>query len=125
MFRDAVRVGQIAAAVDTGPQHRGCVEEALSYFEQAAAIRFCGAKLAELAHGPMASLAAEARKALLNRDAQLIRATAHSLRQTAGADDSLVTATSAALVIASAVIDAAPPQAANDPGREGHDPYLS
>jgi Fusaric acid resistance protein family len=125
MFRDAVRVGQIAAAAGTGPQDRASIEEALSYFDQAAAIRFCGAKLTRLAHGPLASLAAQARTALLNRDAQRIRASAHSLRQAAGDDDSLATATSATLVLASAVIGAAPPQAANASRREGRDPYLS
>jgi Fusaric acid resistance protein family len=119
MFRDAVRVGQIAAAARTGPQDRASVEEALSYFDQAAAIRICGVKLAQLGHGPLANLAAEARTAVLSRDPQLIRAAAHSLRQAAGAEDSLATATSAALVLASAVIDAAPLHAANASTEKG------
>src|SRR5215471_6307972 len=74
MFRDAVRVRQIAAAGGTDPQHRTSVEEALSYFDQAAAIRLCDAKLAKLADGPLAGLAAEARTALVDRNALGIRA---------------------------------------------------
>src|SRR5262249_56062998 len=50
------------------------VEEALSHFDQAAAVRLCDAKLTQLADGPLASLAAEARAALVDRDAQRIRA---------------------------------------------------
>lgn len=109
MFRDAVRIGQIAAADGTGPQDRASVEEARAYFDQAAAMRVCGAKLTRLAHSPWACLAAEARTALINRDTQLIRSTAYSLRRAAGTDEPVATATSAALVVASAVIDAAPP----------------
>src|SRR5262249_56827264 len=61
MFRDAMRVGQIAAAGGTDPQHRIAVEEALSYFDQAAAIRLCDAKLAQLADGPLVNPASDAR----------------------------------------------------------------
>lgn len=39
-FRDAVRVGQIAAAGPNEPEYRTSVEQALAYFDQAAAIRF-------------------------------------------------------------------------------------
>ena len=125
MFRDAVRVGQIVAAAGADLQHRISIEEALSYFDQAAAIRLSDAKLAQLADGPLAILAAEARTALVDRDAQRIRASARSLREAAPGDDSLATATSAALLLASAVIEAAPTQAVNAPTEESHDPYLS
>ena len=123
MFRDAVRVGQIAASVGTGPL-RGSIGKVLSYFDQAAAIRLCGAKLTRLADGPSAGAAAEARTALVNRDADLIRASARRLRVTAPVDDPLATSTSAALVVASAIIDAARPQAANAPRGGDHDTSL-
>jgi hypothetical protein len=119
MFRDAVRVGQIAAAGGTDLQHRISVEEALSYFDQAAAIRLCHAKLTQLADGPLASLAAEARTALVDRDVQRIRASARSLCEAAPGDECLATSTSAALLLAGAVIEAAPAQAANAPTEKG------
>jgi uncharacterized membrane protein YccC len=40
MFRDAVRVAQIAAAGPAEAEYRSSVEQALAYFDQAAAIRF-------------------------------------------------------------------------------------
>ena len=113
MFRDAVRVGQIAATTGTDPQRRTLVEESLSYFDQAATLRFCDAKLTQLADAPLASLAADARTALVDRDAQRIRAIALSLRE-AAPGERLANATSAALLLAGAVIEAAPAQAAND-----------
>jgi hypothetical protein len=116
MFRDAVRVGQIAPAGSTDLQHRISIEEALSYFDQAAAVRLCAAKLTQLVDSltdsPLASLAAQARTALVDRDAQRIRASARSLCEAAPGDESLAIATSAALLLAGAVIEAAPSQAA-------------
>jgi len=116
MFRDAVRVGQIASAGSTDLQYRISIEEALSYFDQAAAIRLSDAKLTQLVgdptDSPLASLAAEARTALVDRDAQRIRASARSLREAAPGDESLAIATSAALLLAGAVIEAAPSQPA-------------
>src|SRR5262245_64655101 len=82
---------------------------------QAAAIRLCDAKLTQLADGPLARLAADARTALVNRDAQRICASARSLREAAPGDNCLAIATSAALLLAVAVIEAAPAQAANAP----------
>jgi uncharacterized membrane protein YccC len=119
MFHDAVRVGQIAAAAGADPQHRIAVEEALSYFAQAAAIRLCDAKLTQLADGPLASLAAEARAALVDRDAQRIRSSARSLREAVPGETRLATVASAALLLAGAVIEAAPSQAANMPTEKG------
>jgi uncharacterized membrane protein YccC len=123
MFRDAVRIGQIASAGGTDPRHRTAVEEALSYFDQAAAIRLCDAKLTQLADdptdSPLASLTAEARTALVVRDAHRIRASARSLREAAPGDESLAIATSAALLLAGAVIEAAPSQAADGPAENG------
>src|SRR5215470_14252311 len=123
MFRDAMRVGQIAVAGGTDLQHRTSVEEALSYFDQAAAIRLSDAKLTQLADGPtdgpLAILAAEARTALVDRDAQRIHAIARSLREAASGDEYLAIEASAALLLAGAVIEAAPPQAANAPTEKG------
>jgi hypothetical protein len=48
-FRDATRIGQIATAADGLPGQRAVVEEALSCFDQAAAIRLCDESLAQLA----------------------------------------------------------------------------
>jgi hypothetical protein len=39
MFRDAVRIGYLAAATSAGPQQHAFFSEALSYFDEAAAIR--------------------------------------------------------------------------------------
>jgi len=59
----------------------------------------------------LATLAAEARTALVDRDAQRIRASARSLHE-AAPGECLAIATSAALLLAGAVIEAAPSQAA-------------
>jgi len=123
MFRDAVRVGQIVAAAGADLQHRISIEEPLSYFDQAAVIRLSDAKLTQLVDGPtdspLASLAAEARTALVDRDAQRIRAIARSLREAASGDEYLAIEASAALLLAGAVIEAAPAQAANAPTEKG------
>src|SRR5499433_1340118 len=123
MFRDAVRVGQIVAAAGADLQHRISIEEALSYFDQAAVIRVSNAKLTQLVDGPtdspLASLAAEARTALVDRDAQRIRAIARSLREAASGDEYLAIEASAALLLAGAVIEAASTQAVNAPMEEG------
>jgi uncharacterized membrane protein YccC len=49
-FRDAVRVGQIAAAGPNETDYRASVEEALRYFDQAAAIRFAAAQRTDASH---------------------------------------------------------------------------
>jgi hypothetical protein len=74
----------------------------------------CHAKLTQLADGPLASLSA-----LVDRDVQRIRASTRSLREAAPGDERLATATSAALLLAGAVIEAAPAQAANAPTEKG------
>ena len=53
MFRDAVRIGQIAGAGAAEPQQHAVLEEALMLFDQAAMIRLCTASLARLAGGPL------------------------------------------------------------------------
>jgi uncharacterized membrane protein YccC len=118
MFRDAVRVGQIAAAGGTDPQHRIAVEDAFSYFDQAAAIRLCDAKLTELADGPFAGLVAEARAALVDRDVRRIRTSACSLCVTA-AGEARLTKASAALVLTGAVIEVATARGGDTPTEKG------
>jgi hypothetical protein len=122
MFRDAVRVGQIASADGADLQHRISIEEALSRFDQAAAIRLSDAKLTQLTNdltdSPLASLAVQARTALVDRDAPRIRASVESLRE-AAAGERLAIETSAALLLAGAIIEAAPAQAANAPMEKG------
>jgi len=61
----------------------------------------------------LASLAAEARAALVDRDAQRIRASARSLREAVPGETRLATVASAALLLTGAVIEAASSKAAN------------
>ena len=73
MFRDAVRVSQIATAGSPGPEQRADLEQALALFDHAAQIRLGIASLARLAEGPAAGVAEQARQALLARDVPAIR----------------------------------------------------
>jgi Fusaric acid resistance protein family len=107
MFRDAARIGQITNASGAGPLRRAVLEKALSCFDQAAAIRFCNAKLALLAESPLSHFAIEAWGALSARDTQRIHEVARDLRNTASAEDALISATSGALVLAGVAMDAA------------------
>jgi uncharacterized membrane protein YccC len=107
MFRDAARIGQIVRAAGAGPVRREVVEEALSCFDQAAAIRLCNANLAQLAGGPLSHFAIEARRALAARDSQAIRAMARDLRHAASGKDALTNATGGALFLAGLAMDAA------------------
>ncbi len=88
MFRDAVRIGQIAGA------DRVVLEEALQLFDQAALIRLSEASLRELPAG----LANRARRALVDRDARAVRRVAADILEA-------VPATSRALEVASFVIE--------------------
>ena len=106
MFRDAARVGQITNATGAGPLRRAVLENALSSFDQAAAIRLCNAKLAQLAGSPLSRFAIEAWTALSARNTQRIREVARDLRNAASAEDALISATSGALVLAGVAMDA-------------------
>ena len=103
MFRDAVRIGQIAGAGAPGPQQRAVLDEALMLFDQAAMIRLCSASLANLTDGPVAGLAERGRDALLARDVQSMWRVASDLHE-AAPDDVLVTEASGALQVASLVL---------------------
>ncbi|MBB6407778.1 FUSC family protein [Mesorhizobium sangaii] len=106
-FRDAVRVGQIAAAGPNEAEYRSSVEHALAYFDQAAAIRCSAARLARLTDRSLGTLVVNARAALAARDPQLIRAAADDLHASAETDHA-VAAARAALVTASAIVEQAP-----------------
>ena len=103
MFRDAVRIGQIAGAGAPGPQQRAILEEALMLFDQAAMIRLCTASLARLAGGPVADLAERAREALAERDVQSMWRAASDLHE-AAPENVLVTEASGALHVTSLVL---------------------
>jgi uncharacterized membrane protein YccC len=104
MFRDAVRIGQIAGAGAPGPQHRIVLEEALTLFDQAEMIRLCDASLRGLADGLPASLADQARRALGRRHVQSIRRAASDIQE-AAPEEVLARATSGALQAASLVME--------------------
>jgi hypothetical protein len=111
MFRDAVRIGQIVGPSAPNPAQRAVLEEVLSIFDQAALFRQCYSSLSRLADGPAAGPARNARASLIKRDPELIRAAALDLHN-AGAEDTIATRTSEALLLASLVLDAASPQPA-------------
>jgi uncharacterized membrane protein YccC len=106
MFRDATRISQIATAGDGSPGQRAVLEEALSCFDQAAAIRLCDERLAQLVQTPLSHLALEGRRALAERDTQRMRGLGGDLQIAASAKDALATATSGALILAAVVLDA-------------------
>jgi uncharacterized membrane protein YccC len=106
MFRDATRIGQIAAAGDGSPGQRAVLEEALSCFDQAAAIRLCDERLAQLARTPLSHFVLEGRRALAERDTRRMRGLGQSLQNAAFVEDALARATSGALILAAIVLDA-------------------
>jgi uncharacterized membrane protein YccC len=107
MFRDATRIGQIATAGDGRPRQRVVLEEALSCFDQAAAMRLCNESLAQLARTSLSNLALEGRRALVARDTQRMLGLGGDLQMAASADDAFATAASGALIVAATVLDAA------------------
>jgi uncharacterized membrane protein YccC len=106
MFRDATRIGQIAAAGDGRPEQRAVLEDALSCFDKAAAIRLCDQSLAQLARTPLSHLALEGRRALAERDTRRMRGLRQSLQNAAIAEDAFARAASGALILAAIVLDA-------------------
>jgi hypothetical protein len=107
MFRDAMRIGQLTSVRTADPQQRAVSRQALSCFDQAAAIRLCDASLARLAGGPRSDVVATAQAALSARDPQRIHDAARALAGTAGAEDAGMLATLDALVVAGIVIESA------------------
>jgi uncharacterized membrane protein YccC len=98
-FRDASRIGQFLAV--GGAQDSRALAEMLSCFDQSAMVRLCEAKLAQLADGPLATLADEARAAIVKRDMPTLRTIAHRLLETAPQKDSIEADIAACLTLTS------------------------
>jgi uncharacterized membrane protein YccC len=90
MFRDAVRIRQIAGEGVPNPQDRAVLAQALAVFDQAAVVRLAQAILARLTDGPLAGPADQAHKALASRDVAAIRRAALALHDTVAKDALLV-----------------------------------
>jgi hypothetical protein len=102
-FRDASRIGQFLAV--GGAQDSRAIAEMLSCFDQSAMVRLCEAKLMQLADGPLATLADEARAAIVNRDAPTLRTIAHCLQEMAPQKDSVEADAAACLILTSNIVD--------------------
>jgi hypothetical protein len=102
-FRDASRIGQFLTT--GGSQDSRGLAEMLSCFDQSAMVRLCEAKLMPLADGPLATLADEARAAIVKRDMPTLRAIAHRLREMAPQADSIKTDVAACLILTSKILD--------------------
>jgi uncharacterized membrane protein YccC len=102
-FRDASRIGQFLAV--GGTQDSRALAEMLSCFDQSAILRLCNAKLVQLTDGPLATLAEEARAAIVKRDAATLRTIAHRLREAAPQKDSIGADVAACLVLTSNILD--------------------
>jgi uncharacterized membrane protein YccC len=102
-FRDASRIGQFLAA--GGARDGRALAEMLSCFDQSAMVRLCNAKLMQLADGPLASLAEEAREAIAKRDTATLRTIADGLRKEIPQKHSVEADVAARLIAASDLID--------------------
>jgi hypothetical protein len=107
MFGDAARIGQIPA---TRASHRdsALLEEALSYFDRAAAIRLGRESAARLAETSLSHLAGKAQEALAAEDTQRLRDVGLALTHVAGAESALAEEIGGELMLAAIVVDAAP-----------------
>ena len=105
MFRDAARIGQIPTG---GASHRdsALLEEALSYFDRAAAIRLGRESVARLAETSLSDLAADAQEALAAEDTQRLRDVGLNLKDAASGGRALADEIRGELVLAAVVIDA-------------------
>jgi uncharacterized membrane protein YccC len=102
-FRDASRIGQFLAV--GGAQDSRALAEMLSCFDQSAMVRLCEAKLMQLADGPLATLADEARAAIVNPDTPTLRTIAHRLQETAPQKDSIEADVAACVILTSNIAD--------------------
>jgi hypothetical protein len=102
-FRDASRIGQFLAV--GGAQDSRARAEMLSCFDHSAMVRLCEAKLAPLSDGPRATLADEARAAIVKRDTQTLRTIAHRLREMAPQKDAIEADAAACLILTSKILD--------------------
>lgn len=104
MFRDVVRIGQIAATAIAESRQDAVLNEALALFDRAGIIRLCDMSLTALAAGPAASQATQARQALAARDVSAMRRTAVAL-QDAATEDARAAEAGATLHVASFVLE--------------------
>jgi uncharacterized membrane protein YccC len=102
-FRDASRIGQFLAA--GGARDSRPLVEMLSCFDQSAMVRLCNAKLMQFTDGPLASLADEARAAIVERNTPTLRTIAHRLREKAPQKDSIEADVAACLMLTSKILD--------------------
>lgn len=102
-FRDASRIQQFLAA--GGTQDSRALAEMLACFDQSAMLRLCDAKLMQFIDGPFATLAREAREAIVMRDAAALRAIAPRFREQAPQKESIEADVAACLVLTSNVVD--------------------
>jgi hypothetical protein len=107
MFRDAMRIARLAGATRGSPQQRAVLTEALSCFDQVAAIRLSHAGLARLTADPESQIVAAAKTALSARDPQGICDAACALPGSDATEDAGMRAARDALVGAAIVIDSA------------------
>lgn len=103
-FRDAMRMGQVAAAAGAGAEDRARVAEALGCLDQAAALRRAEDAWATPPAGVPAALADAARSALARRDAAAITAVARALDDAGSCVAADAAAAFATLVVAAATI---------------------
>jgi uncharacterized membrane protein YccC len=102
-FRDASRIGQFLAV--GGAQDPRALAEMLSCLDQSAILRLCDAKLMQLADGPLAPLADEARAAIVKRDTRILRTIAHRLREMAPQKGQIEADAAACLILTSKILD--------------------
>src|SRR5262249_31937114 len=88
-----------------GAQDGRGLSEMLSCFDQSAMVRLCEAKLTQLVDGPLATLADEARAAIVKRDMPTLRAIAHRLRGQTPQKDSIEADVAACLILTSNIVD--------------------
>jgi uncharacterized membrane protein YccC len=106
MFRDAARIGQIPVG-GASDRDSALLEEALSYFDRAAAIRLSRESVARLAGTSLAHLALEAMVALAVEDTRRLRDVGLVLKDAASAGSALAEEISGQLTLAAIVIDTA------------------
>jgi hypothetical protein len=106
LFRDAARIGQIPVG-GASDRDSTVLEEALSYFDRAAAIRLSRVSLDRLAETSLSHLAAEAQDALAAGDTHRLREVGLVLKDPAGAGSAIAEEISGELTLAALVIDAA------------------
>jgi uncharacterized membrane protein YccC len=114
MFRDAVRIGQIAGLVGEGESHGATIDAALECFDRTAALRLASASLAMLPNKTPAGLRNKAAAAISGADAPAMLAVADELAFTNPTTHPSRDNAAAALAVAAIALGARPA----DPGEE-------